>query len=184
MNQYLQNKQGEFEKIINFFKKEIVNIRTGRANPAILEGVQVEAYGTKTPLNGMASIAVNDGRSITITPWDKSVIKDIEKAIASADLGVGAVNEGDQIRITVPEMTEENRKELVKKLNEKHEKSRISIRQVRDEIKDEIESAEKEKQISEDEKFNFLKELDEEVSSKNNALKETTDNKEKDIMTV
>jgi ribosome recycling factor len=184
MNEYLQNKQGEFEKVIDFFKKEIINIRTGRANPAMLEGIQVEAYGAKTPLNGTANIAVIDGKSITITPWDKSIIKEIEKAIENANLGVGAVNEGDQIRVTVPEMTEENRKELVKKLNEKHEKARISTRQVRDEIKETIEKAEKEKQISEDEKFRFLKELDEEVGAKNNELKDIKEKKEKDIMTV
>lgn len=184
MNKYLQVKQAELEKIIDFFKKEIMSLRTGRANPAILEGIQVEVYGAKTPLNGLANISVADAKSIIVTPWDKSVIKDLEKSIMDANLGVGVVNEGDQIRITVPEMTEENRKELVKKLNEKQEKTRISIRQVRDEIKDDIEKAEKNKEIAEDDKFRFLKELDEEVAQKNNTLKEIRDQKEKDIMTV
>ncbi|MDO8261446.1 MAG: ribosome recycling factor, partial [Candidatus Magasanikbacteria bacterium] len=142
MNIYIQTKKDDFEKVIEFFKKEISVLRTGRANPAILEGVQVEAYGTKTPLNGVAAINVSDGQSLVIAPWDKSVSKDIEKAIVQADLGVSVVNEGDKIRISMPKMTEENRKEIVKKLNEKQEHCRISLRQVRDEIKGDIEKAE------------------------------------------
>lgn len=184
MNKYLQAKQGEFDKNIDFFKKEILSLRTGRANPAILEGIQVESYGVKTPLNGVSSISVADARSITLTPWDKGVIKDMEKAIVEANLGVGVINEGNLIRVTIPEMTEENRKDLVKKLNEKHEKSRITIRQTRDEIKGDIESAEENKEISEDDKFRFLKELDEKVAKTNDELKEARDKKEKDIMTV
>lgn len=184
MNYYLQNKQEDFKKVIDFFKKEITNLRTGRANPAMLEGVQVEAYGAKTPLNGTANITVQDGKSIIITPWDKNIIKDVEKAIVGSNLGVGVVNEGGQVRVTVPEMTEENRKDLVKKLNEKHEKARISLRQVRDETKDEIEEAAKNKEISEDDKFRFLKELDEAMADKNNELKDITDKKEEDILTI
>ena len=184
MNQYIQPKQEEFVKIVDFFKKEISSLRTGRANPGILDGVQVGAYGVKTSLNGVASINVPDGQSITIAPWDKNVIKDIEKAIADANLGVGIVNEGSQLRLTVPKMTEESRREMVKKLNEKHEASRIAIRQVREDIKNAIEQAEKDKEITEDEKFLFIKELDEEIVKQNENLKTIKDKKDQDIMTI
>lgn len=184
MNKYIEKKQNDWRKTIDFFKKEIASVRTGRANPSILDGVQIEAYGVKNPLNGVCSIAVADGQSITITPWDKNIIKDIEKAIVQANLGVEIINEGDKIRIKIPQMTEENRKELVKKLNEKHEQARISIRQVRDEIKTEIEEGEKNKEIGEDDKYNFIEELDKEVGRLNDELKEIKDKKEQDIMTV
>jgi ribosome recycling factor len=184
MNDYIELKQEDFNKAIEFFKKEIASIRTGRANPNMLEGVMVDAYGAKTPVNGVATINVPDGQSITVVPWDKNVIKEVEKAIVDADLGVGVVNEGDKIRMTMPKMTEENRIDLVKKLNEKHEASRVSIRQAREDIKTDIEQAEKDKVITEDNKFLFLKELDEEVSKQNDELKSLRDNKEKDLMTV
>jgi ribosome recycling factor len=184
MNRYIQDKNEDFIKAVDFFKKEIGHLRTGRANPNMLEGVQAEAYGTRTPLNGLANINVSDGHSITVTPWDRSVLKDIEKAIVEADLGVGVVNEGDKVRITIPVMTEENRRDLVKKLNEKMEECRISFRQVRDEIKTEIEKAEKNKEISEDDRFRFIKELDEVVAKNNDSIKEIREKKEGEIMTI
>ncbi|RLC37118.1 ribosome recycling factor [Candidatus Falkowbacteria bacterium] len=184
MNEYIQAKEGEFVKTIDFFIKEISSIRTGRANPNILEGVEVDAYGAKTPINGVASITVPDGSSIVIAPWDKGVIKAIEKAVVDADLGVSVTNEGDKIRLLMPKMTEENRIELVKKLNEKQEIARISIRQTREDIKNSIEQAEKDKEITEDEKFRFIKELDEATGKQNDKLKEIRDKKETEIMTI
>jgi ribosome recycling factor len=184
MNKYIQTKQNKFQEAIDFFEKDIASLRTGRANPSMLDGIQVSAYGAKTPLNGVASITVSDAKSMVIAPWDKIVIKEIEKAIVEAELGVGVVNEGDKIRLTIPQMTEENRRDLVKKLNEKQEDGRIKIRQVRDEIKGDIEAAEEEKEISEDEKFMFIKELDEEVRGRNEEIKEIRDKKEGEIMTI
>lgn len=184
MNQYLQEKQGEFTSALDFFKKEISSLRTGRANPAVLDIVQVEAYGVMNPLNAVANIAVNDSRSIVIAAWDKGVMKSIEKAIVEAGLGFGVVNEGDKIRLTVPPLTEENRKELVKKLSEKMEKTRIILRGVRDGIKNIIEKAFDDKEMSEDDKFRFIKELDEFSAKKNDELKDIRDRKEKDIMEI
>ena len=184
MNQYIQAKQGELVKTIDFFKKEIAGLRAGRANPSLLDGIYAEAYGVKTPLSGLASITVSDARSMAVSPWDKNVIKDIEKAIVEADLGLGVVNEGDKIRLTLPIMTEENRKNLVKKLNEKTEESRISLRGIRDEVKGNIEKAFADKEMNEDDKFRFLKELDEEVRGKNNELGKIRENKEEEIMTI
>lgn len=184
MNEYLQKKQGEFAEKIDFFKKDISTLRTGQANPSILDSVQVSAYGVLNPVNAVGNISVSDSHSITITPWDKNVIKDIEKALIEADLGLGVVNEGEKIRLTVPPLTEENRKDLVKKLNEKMEKMRIAIRSVRDEIKSDIEEAFDDKEIGEDEKFRYLEELDEYTAKKNEELKSIKDKKEKDIMEI
>ena len=184
MNPYLQIKQKDFAGALDFFKKEIALLRTGQANPGVLDSVQVEAYGVMNPINAVANIAVADNRSIQIAPWDKSVIKAIEKAIVEADLGLGVVNEGDKIRLTVPPLTEENRKELVKKLNEKMEKVRVILRNLRDNVKGAIEAAFAAKSISEDDKFRFVKELDEFSAKSNEELKGIKDKKEKDIMTV
>ncbi len=184
MNIYLQNKHPEFVAVIDFFKKDIATLRTGRANPALLDGVFVEAYGVKNPINAVANIAVADSRSMTIAPWDKSVMKDLEKAIIEANLGVGVVNDGDKVRVTIPMMTEENRKDLVKKVNEKQEKARVSIRQIREEVRHAIEEAEGNKEFSEDEKFRYMKELDEVVTKFNDEVKELRDKKEKEVMEI
>ena len=184
MNQYIQAKQNDLVKVIDFFKKDISSLRTGRANPAILDGILIEAYGTKTPLVGLASVSVPEARSLVITPWDKSIVKDVERAMVAADLGLNPVNEGDKIRLVVPLLTEENRHELVKKLSEKMEVARISLRQTRDEIKELIEAAFKSKAMSEDDKFRFLKELDEEIARKNDEVKGIKDKKEEEIMTI
>lgn len=184
MNSYLQSHEAQFTQAISFFEKDIATLRTGRANPGILEGLEVDAYGSKMAINAVGNIAVSDGRSLTITPWDKAVLKDIEKAVTEADLGVGVVNEGDKLRLTVPILTEENRKDLVKKLNTKLEDARISVRQIRDEVKQEIEKAHEDKEMAEDDKFRFLKELDEAVVAYNEKLKSIRDHKETDVMTI
>ncbi|MEI7497660.1 MAG: ribosome recycling factor [Candidatus Falkowbacteria bacterium] len=184
MNTYLQQKQADFIKAIEFFKKEISVLRTGRANPSLLDGVTAEAYGVRTPLSGLASLSVSDAKSMVVSPWDKGVLKDIEKAIIEADLGMGVVNEGDKIRLTIPVITEESRKHLVKKLNEQMEEARIAVRQIREEVKQTIERAEDDKEISEDDKFRFEKELDEEVHKRNEEIKQIRDKKEEDIMTI
>lgn len=184
MSNFISDNQDDFNSVIDFFKKDIMSLRTGRANPVMLDGVQVEAYGIMNSLNGVANITVSDSRSFLITPWDKGVTKAVEKGIVEANLGLGVVNEGDKIRLTIPPLTEENRKELVKKLNERMEKARISLRQVREDVKSGIEEAFEAKEITEDEKFRNEKELDEFIAKKNDELKDLRDKKEKDIMEI
>lgn len=184
MNQFLQAKQNDFNNALEFFRKEIGTLRTGRANPGVLDNVSVEAYGIMNPLNAVANIALADSRCIVISPWDKTVLKAIEKAIVEAGLGFGVVNEGDKIRLTVPPLTEENRKELVKKLNEKMEHTRVILRGVRDNVKNLIEKAFEDKEMSEDDKFRAVKELDEFSAKKNDELKDLRDRKEKDVMEI
>lgn len=159
-------------------------MRTGRANPAMLDGVTVEAYGVRSPLNTLANINVGDSSSVLVSPWDKGLVKAVEKAIVEADLGLGVVNEGDKIRINIPSLTEENRKDLVKKLSAKLETARVEIRKLRDDIKSKIEKDFEAKELAEDDKFRYIKELDEEISKKNEELKELKDKKEKEIMTI
>lgn len=184
MSNFVSDNHEEFSSVIEFFKHDISSLRTGRANAIMLDGVQVEAYGVMNPLNGVANITVADSRSFIITPWDKGVVKAVEKGIVEANLGLGIVNEGDKIRLSIPPLTEENRKELVKKLNERLEKARISLRQVREAVKSQVEEAFEAKEITEDEKFRNEKELDEFIAKKNDELKEIRDKKEKDIMEI
>lgn len=184
MNSYLSAKQEEFVNIIEFFKKDIASLRTGRANAAMLDSLKVEAYGTMNPISAVGNVSVPDARCLVVTPWDKSIVKNIEKAVIEAGLGFGIVNEGDKVRLTIPPLTEENRKELVKKLGERLEKARISLRQAREEVKGGIEAAQSAKEISEDDKFRAIKELDEYVATKNEELRTIRDKKEQDIMEI
>ncbi len=183
MSDYLKNKEKDFQNTLDFFQRDIAALRTGRINLSVLDNVQVEAYETLNPINALANINLVDA-NIIISPWDKNVLKNIEKTLLEADLGLGVVNEGDKLRLSAPPLTEESRREIVRKLNERLERARVSLRQLRDEIKEEINLAETSKEISEDDKFRFVKELDEFTAKKNEELKDLRDRKEKDIMEI
>jgi len=181
---YLSTINPKFQQVIDFLKTDIAVLRTGRAHPGMIENVSVEAYETRTTLSGLASITVPDARSILIDPWDKSLIKNIEKAIIESKLGLNPSVQGQQIRIAIPSPTEETRKALVKTLGEKLEHARKSVRNVRDEAKGEIQKGEKEKEISEDEKYKLLEQLDKTASGMNDRIKNIGEEKEKEIMTI
>ena len=174
----------DFDKAVEHFISDLATLKTGRANPAILDLIKVESYGTFMPINQLASVAVPEPRSILIQPWDKSLVNNIDKAIRESDLGLSSINEGDKIRIVIPQMTEEARKEIVKSLHKKMEEARIAVRSVRDEIKEEILEAEKNKEFGEDEKYNLIEKLDKITGDYNNKIKEAGEKKEKEIMTV
>jgi ribosome recycling factor len=184
MNQFISNQAADFQKAIDFFSKDIASLRTGRAHPSLLDNVSIEAYGSYSPINALANVSIAEARCIVITPWDRSVLKDIEKGLISANLGMGVVNEGDKIRLTIPMLNKENRRDLVKRLNEKMEESRIVLRQTREEIKNKIETAFAAKEINEDDKFRFVKELDDFLNKHNDELKSLRDKKEAEIMTI
>lgn len=184
MQEIISNHQSDFDKAIEHFNGDITGLKTGRANPAILDGVRVDAYGTSTPLNQLASISVPEARSILIQPWDKGLLGVIEKGVRESDLDVGVVNEGDKIRISVPQMTEESRKEIVKLLNQRAEEAKVVIRNIRDKVKDEILEAEKNKEFGEDEKYNLIELLDKRVGEYNDKIKDLAEKKEQEIMTV
>src|SRR5438105_295884 len=128
----IASKKPEFDKVLDHFKFEIGSLRTGRANPALLQTVQVESYGSKMPLEHVASITVSDAKTLTISPWDKGQIQAIEKGIQVANLGFNPSNDGNVLRITLPPLNEERRKEMVKLLGQIAEKGRIGIRNVRE----------------------------------------------------
>ncbi len=180
----IENHLPEFVKVIEHFKSEASKLKTGRANPAILDGVMISAYGVLTPINQLASVSVPEARSIVIQPWDKNILKDIERGILEANLGLSPVNEGERIRVVVPQMTEESRKEIVKILNHKAEEARIGVRNVREKIKEAVLEAEKNKEFGEDERFGLIEDLDKKTGEFNEQIKRIADEKEEEIMTV
>lgn len=184
MSTIIDNHKESFDKTLKNLEEDLATMRVGRANPMIVENILVESYGAKAPLKQVASISVPEARTLLIQPWDKSIIKDIEKGIIEAQIGINPVNEGSQIRLTIPALTEESRKELTKSVGEKMEKSRISMRQIRDRVKDEIQKAEKSNDITEDDKFDLQKKLDDLVKEYNEKIKLIGEKKEKEIMTL
>lgn len=181
---YISAHNGEFQDAIDFLKLDLSSLRTGRATPALVENVMVEAYGTRTALVGLASISAPDSRTLVIEPWDKSILKDIEKGIQEAKIGLNPVVQGKLVRISLPSLTEESRKELIKVMGEKLEQARIAVRGVRDTVKTEILQAEKEKEISEDDRYRSLEALDKAVAGWNEKIKKIGEDKEKEIMTI
>ncbi|MFH1286157.1 MAG: ribosome recycling factor [Candidatus Magasanikbacteria bacterium] len=176
---------GQFEKTIEHLKKEVSNLRTGRATPALVEDITVEAYGTKQTLKAVASISVQDAKTLVVEPWDKGLLHSIDIAISHSDVGINPVNDGKLIRLPLPELTSERRQDLIKLLHAKLEYARISIRKIREDIRSKIEKAEKEKQISEDEKYTQQEELEKNlVKVYNEKVKEIGEEKEKEINTV
>lgn len=174
----------DFQDAIEFLKMDLSSLRTGRATPALVENVQIEAYGARTALVGLASILAPDPRTLVIEPWDKNILKDIEKGIQEAKIGLNPVVQGKLIRISLPALTEESRRELVKAMGEKLEQARISVRGVREQAKAEVLQAEKDKEITEDEKYRLLEQLDKVVAGWNEKIKQVGEDKEKEIMTI
>ncbi|MFH1030765.1 MAG: ribosome recycling factor [bacterium] len=184
MSQIISEHNDEFNKVVEHFKTEISSLKTGRATPLLVENILVESYGAKMPLKQLASISVPEPKCILIEPWDKSIAKDIEKAIVNSNTGLNPKNEGQQLRIAISPLTEEDRKNLIKILRQKEEAARISIRGLRDKAKDNIQAMEKGKEISEDERFRLKKELDEFTGDYNEKIKEIGDKKESEINTI
>lgn len=176
--------KSKFQGAIDHFNSEAAKIRTGRANPAMVEGIMVNYYGTKTPLKQVASINVPESRLIMIQPWDKDSLVNIEAAIKESDLGINPNNDGQIIRLNIPSLTEERRRDLVKVLHKKAEESRVSIRGIREDILKEIQNLEKDEKISEDEKFKSKDALQKEVDEYNKKVEEIMERKEKEILTI
>lgn len=174
----------DFGKIITHLKTELGSLRGTRATPALLEHVMVEAYGASQSLKALAAISVLDPKTLSVEPWDKSVLRDIEKAIQVANLGIGSAVDGQRIRVTLPPLTEETRRELVKIIHDKLETARQSVRTLREKLRQQVIEAEKKKEIGEDEKYKQLEKLDKMVGEYNEQIKKTGETKEKEIMTV
>jgi ribosome recycling factor len=184
MHPFLEGRKGDFQASIDHFKKELSTLRTGVATPALVEDIKVSAYDSLMDIKGVASIKVMDPKTMNVEPWDKSLLQTIEKAIRDADIGISPSVDGEVVRINIPPMTEENRKQIVKKVKEKMEDARVSVRSTRETLRDEVNRMEKEKEISEDEKFKILDEIDKATKEFTQEIDEIATTKEEEIMTV
>jgi len=174
----------KFEETLTFFHEQTRTLRTGRAIPSVVENVTVNAYNSKSPLLQLASITTPDPRTILIQPWDKNVLKDIEKAITAAHINLTPIVDGAQIRISIPPLTEENRRSIVRRLHEMAESSKVVMRQVREKLRADITRAVREERIGEDEKFRDFKALEDMVKENTLRIEDETAKKEKEIMTL
>jgi ribosome recycling factor len=151
IEQVFKDVDSRMQKTISALTHELSTIRTGRASPAIVEHIKADYHGVQTPLNQMASIAIPDAKMITIQPWDKTMLKNIEKAILKSDIGLNPMNDGNIIRIAIPAITEERRKELIKLVHKRLEDTKIALRNIRRDGLESLRKAEKDKEISQDE---------------------------------
>lgn len=179
-----QELQDNLDKAVEAFKRELDRVRTGRANLSVLEPVRVDYYGTKSPLNQVASLSIPDARLIVIKPWDKSIIGEIEKAINKAEIGLTPQNDGELIRLPIPALTEERRKDLVKQTRRMGENAKIGIRNHRRESNDLLKDLEKNKDISEDDKKRGLERTQKKTDQAVEQIDEILAKKEKEIMEV
>jgi ribosome recycling factor len=185
MEQELKRKTAErMSRTIEALKKEFASVRTGRASLALLDGIMVNYYDTQTPLQQLASLSIPESRQIAVQPWDQKIIPDIEKAIMKSDLGLTPMNDGKIIRINIPPLTEERRKQLVKAVKKKAEEAKISIRNIRREANEELRKLEKEKHLSEDEVKKLQEETQKITDSYIAKADEVLGHKEKEIMEV
>ncbi len=172
------------EKSINVFAENLAAVRAGRANPAILNKVKVDYYGVETPISQVAGISVPEARLIVIQPWDASILKEIEKAILTSDIGINPNNDGKVIRLSFPELNEERRKELVKDIKKMAEEAKVAIRSVRRDGIDEFKKRQKDSLITEDDLRAAEEDIQKITDKKIEEIDNITANKEKEIMSV
>ena len=174
----------KMEKTINVYAEKLSEVRAGRANPAILNKVKIDYYGTPTPINQVAGISVPEARLIMIQPWDASILKEIEKAILASDIGINPNNDGKVIRLFFPELNEERRKELVKDIKKMAEDAKVAIRSVRRDGIDEFKAKQKNSEITEDELKGAEEEIQKITDKKIEEVDKILSDKEKEIMSV
>ena len=184
LNQIIEQSRPKMGKGVEHFKEEINKLRTGRANPAMVESLSVEYYGAKTPLKQVASINVPEPRLIVVQPWDKDSLVLIEKAINEAQLGFNPVNDGQVIRLAIPQLNEERRTELVKTLGKYAEEAKVAVRKAREEAWDEIQDMVKNGKLAEDDKFRGKDMLQKSVDEYNGKIEEMRGKKEKEMMEI
>ena len=180
----LENLSDRMNKVIDNLETNYSEVRAGRANPAILNKVSVEYYGVPTPINQVASISVPEARLIVIQPWDRSILSQVEKAIEKADIGIHPMNDGQVIRLSFPELTEERRKDLVKDIKKMAEEAKVAARNVRRDEMDEAKALLKNKEISEDEEKALEEKIQKETDKYVAKIDEISEKKEKEIMSV
>ncbi len=184
MRQELKPFEEKMNKAITFYTNDINTIRAGRANPAILDKVQVEYYGVPSPLNQVGTVSVPEPTMIVIQPWDVTLLSEIEKAINKADIGIAPQNDGKVIRLNFPPLTEERRKELAKGLSKKSEDAKVNVRGVRREAMDFFKKAQKNSEITEDDLKNIEDEIQKLTDAKVKEIDTIGASKEKEIMSI
>lgn len=172
------------EKAVEDFRKDLGGIRTGRANASLLDSVRVDYHGTPMPVNQLGTMTVPDPTMIVIAPWDPSTVPLIDKAIRIADLGLNPTNDGKVVRVPIPALTEERRKDMVKQLHKVLENHRTAVRNIRRDLKEAIEKLEKDKKISEDEKKRALDELEKVSHAETKKIEDLSAAKEKEVMSI
>ncbi|HLT29471.1 MAG TPA: ribosome recycling factor [Myxococcaceae bacterium] len=171
-------------KAIEDLKRDLATVRTGRANVQVLDGIRLDYYGTPTPLSQVASLAAPEPRLITVKPWDKAVLKDIDRAIREANIGLNPMNDGELIRLPIPALTEERRKEIAKQVRAKGEDRKVAIRNVRREANDMLKEMQKEKTITEDDLKRAQERTQKETDAGIARVDEVIAKKEKEVMEV
>lgn len=184
MNARLQDSKKNMEKCIEFLKTEFSKLRAGRATTSMVDGLKVDVYGSAMAIKEVAALGIPDAKTITIQPWDRGVINDIEKAILAANLGLTPINDGKLIRINLPQMTEERRKEFVKLIKKAGEEAKVSVRNVRRDALDEMKSAKENGDFSEDEVRRFQEEIQKMTDSYSGEVDKLVDAKSKELMTL
>lgn len=180
----IKNGEERMKKAIDALRRELITLRAGRANPSILEKVSVEYYGALTPINQLATITVPEARLLVIQPFDKTSIGDIEKAIQKSDLGLTPTNDGSVIRISIPALTEERRKELVKIVKKYAEEAKVAVRNVRRDVNDDLKKIQKDGELTEDELRRSQDEVQKLTDKYIGEIDSIAENKEKEIMEV
>jgi len=178
----LKDLKERMEKVIEHFRKELHGVRTGRAHPALVEDIKVDYYGAQTPISQLASISIPDARQILISPWDKTAIKSIEKAIQASSLGINPQVDGDNIRLNIPELTGERRVELTKLVKKHAEDARVTVRNLRREGNDAYKKKQKNGDISEDQMHDYLEEVQEMTNEFIEKIDRIAETKEKEIL--
>ena len=184
MNETVFEMAEKMEKSLDSFKNELAKIRTGRASLALLDGIFVNAYGSNMPLNQVGTLTIPESRMIAIQPWDPQLLPAIEKAILKSDIGLTPVSDGKLVRLNIPQLTEERRKDLVKQVRKIAEEFRVAIRNIRRDTIDLLKKQKKDKAISEDELFKFQDEAQAETDSYIKKIDTFTASKEKEVMEV
>jgi ribosome recycling factor len=180
----LKDQHARIQKTLEHFRQELIGVRTGRASLHLLDNVKVDYYGTPTPLNQVATLSVADARLITVKPWEKNLIPTIEKAIRDANLGLNPMSDKDLVRVPVPALTEERRKEIVKQVKHKGEEQKLAIRNERRDAKELLDEAEKDGDISADEAKKAHDKVQKETDDGVKKVDEMVAAKEKEVMTV
>ncbi|MDO8956065.1 MAG: ribosome recycling factor [Deltaproteobacteria bacterium] len=181
---FIAEVKSKMEKSIEALRKDLSRIRTGRASLTLLDGVRVNYYGVPTPLSQVASLSVPESRTISIQPWDPKIIGEIEKAIQKSDLGLTPLSDGKIVRINIPSLTEERRKELVKVVKRMEEECKVAMRNIRRDANEQLKTAKKDKNLSEDDQFKYQEEIQKLMDKSIEKAEEVVKAKEKEILEV